>query len=140
MFRRRDDKDYYEILQVDPRAEPEVIEAAYRRLSQKYHPDNSGNPATGYRVGGLNEAYNVLSDPGRRKAYDLRRALSLSPGWSRQSERTEELLHRLLPWVAAALLALVAVRFLPLFIRPPILIALAFGVAVAVLALKLRRR
>jgi DnaJ-class molecular chaperone len=34
-------KDYYKILQVDPSAEQEVIEAAYRRLARMYHPDIS---------------------------------------------------------------------------------------------------
>ena len=33
------EKNYYKILQIDPSAEPEVVQAAYRRLAQKYHPD-----------------------------------------------------------------------------------------------------
>ena len=37
-------KDYYEILQVHPLAEQEVIAAAYRRLAMKYHPDRNKDP------------------------------------------------------------------------------------------------
>ncbi len=140
MFWRTDEKDYYEILQVDPKAEPEVIEAAYLRLSRKYHPDDSGNPATGHRMGGLNEAYRVLSKPASRRAYDLRRALKLSPGWSPPSFRPEELLRSLLPYVCLALFALLAIRLLPLFVRPPVLLALAVAIAACVLFFKVRRR
>lgn len=61
-------KDYYQILQVHPDAEPEVIQAAYRRLAQKYHPDVNGKSIT--KMQELNEAYEVLSQPGERAAYD----------------------------------------------------------------------
>ena len=61
-------KDYYLILQVQPSAEPEVIQAAYRRLARKYHPDvEDDSPA---RMQDLNEAYEVLSRPDKRAAYD----------------------------------------------------------------------
>jgi DnaJ-class molecular chaperone len=61
--------DFYKILQVDPLAEPEVIEAAYRRLSRKYHPDVDKSPdATGH-MKKINRAYEVLSDPVERKRY-----------------------------------------------------------------------
>ena len=36
--------DFYEVLQVSPRAEPEVVRAAYRILARKYHPDLGGDP------------------------------------------------------------------------------------------------
>ena len=140
MFWRSNDKDYYTILQVDPKAEPEVIEAAFLRLSRKYHPDNSGNPATGHRMGDINEAFRVLSDPAGRRAYDLRRSLRLSPAWSSRSRDPEQLLRLILPYVVIALLALVAIRILPLFVRPPIVLAILLAVGAAVLAHKLRRR
>ncbi len=60
-------KDYYHALQVDPEAEPEVIQAAYRRLAHKHHPDIGGDDA---RMQELNEAYAVLVDPDRRADYD----------------------------------------------------------------------
>lgn len=61
-------KNYYKLLQVDPEAEPEVIEAAFRRLAKKYHPDVSDQDAA--RMQSLNEAWYVLRDPERRAAYN----------------------------------------------------------------------
>lgn len=63
-------KDYYRILQVHPQAEEEVIQAAYRRLARKYHPDASGGDDDA-AMQELNEAYAVLSDPVQRAEYDL---------------------------------------------------------------------
>jgi hypothetical protein len=60
----------YEVLQVDRRAEPEVVEAAYRRLARKYHPDTSGLDDGGRRMMELSAAYEVLRDQARRAAYD----------------------------------------------------------------------
>jgi len=140
VFWRSNDKDYYAILQVDPKAEPEVIEAAYLRLSRKYHPDNSGNPATGHRMGDINEAFRVLSDPASRRGYDLRRSLRRSRPWSSRTQDPEELVRAILPYVGIALLVFLAIRILPLFVRPPIVLAVLVAVGAAVLALKLRRR
>lgn len=61
--------DYYKILQVDPEAAPEVIKAAYRRLSAIYHPDNSNNRNEDARMMAINEAYHTLSDTTKRSAY-----------------------------------------------------------------------
>jgi hypothetical protein len=63
-------KNYYEILQVSPNAEPSVIVAAYRRLAQTYHPDTAKTQMSSARMYDINEAYEVLSDPYRRAAYD----------------------------------------------------------------------
>lgn len=65
--------DWYEVLQVDPKAEQEVVRAAYRVLARKYHPDHGGDPA---RMIALNDAWDVLGDPARRAAYDATRAAS----------------------------------------------------------------
>ena len=65
--------DYYAILQVDPRAEKEVIDAAYRRLAAKYHPDVNRQAGAAERMIQLNTAYEVLSDPGKRAGYDAGR-------------------------------------------------------------------
>jgi hypothetical protein len=62
--------DYYEILQVSRKADPEVIQAAYRRLATKYHPDTGGKSASADMMKLLNEGYEVLRDPGKRSAYD----------------------------------------------------------------------
>ncbi|MEI7556577.1 J domain-containing protein [Candidatus Chlorohelix sp.] len=63
-------QDLYEILQVSPRAEFEVIEAAFRRLALKYHPDRNPTPATTHRMQEINRAYAVLKDPLQRTQYD----------------------------------------------------------------------
>ncbi len=66
--------DYYEVLQVSPNADGEVIQAAYRRLAMKWHPDrNPGDPFAVSQMKLLNEAYGVLSDPAKRREYDLGR-------------------------------------------------------------------
>ncbi len=66
--------DYYEILQVSPNADEEVIQAAFKRLALKWHPDRRpGDPAASERMKLLNTAYEVLSNPGKRQLYDSRR-------------------------------------------------------------------
>lgn len=61
--------DYYEILQLDPGADQEIIERVYRLLAKRYHPDNGhAGDASKFRV--LVEAYGILSDPEKRAAYD----------------------------------------------------------------------
>ncbi len=60
--------DYYEVLQVHRKAEPEVIAKAYRALMLKYHPDQSGKDGERARL--INEAYEVLSEPRKRAEYD----------------------------------------------------------------------
>jgi hypothetical protein len=63
----------YKVLQVDPSAEPEVIEAAYRRLVRKYHPDVNQAAGAEDRMKELIDAYAVLRDPARRSAFDRQR-------------------------------------------------------------------
>jgi curved DNA-binding protein CbpA len=69
--------DHYEVLQVSPRAEGEVIRAAYRTLARKYHPDLGGDPS---RMIAINDAWDVLGDPVRRAAYDAGRLGPGTPG------------------------------------------------------------
>src|SRR5438874_11070050 len=61
--------DYYELLRVSPGAEVESIQRVHRALAARYHPDNK---ETGdiERFLLVNEAYQILSDPEKRKAYD----------------------------------------------------------------------
>jgi|GEM_PF-2654690 len=66
--------DYYAILEIDASAEPEVVEAAYRALVRKYHPDVSSATDAETRIRALNAAYAVLRDPAQRAAYDAGRA------------------------------------------------------------------
>ena len=62
--------DLYELLQVTPSAEPEVIRAAYRALAQKHHPDTGGSQE---RMAALNHAWAVLGDTQARSNYDRAR-------------------------------------------------------------------
>lgn len=73
--------DYYQTLQVPPNAGAEVIQTAYRRLAFLHHPDrNLGDETANEKMQLLNEAYEVLSNPEKRQAYDMRRR---QPGTSR---------------------------------------------------------
>src|SRR5690606_4660052 len=73
-------KDYYSVLGVEPSAGDAEIKSAYRRLARKYHPDVSKEPGAEERFKAVNEAYEALRDPGRRKAYDQLRARGYRPG------------------------------------------------------------
>lgn len=71
-------EDLYRTLQVDPGAEPEVIDAAWRRLAHLYHPDGGQRPDE-ERMAAVNRAHQVLKDPVQRAEYDRRRAESAPP-------------------------------------------------------------
>jgi curved DNA-binding protein CbpA len=71
-------KDYYRVLGVLDDAEGIVIKAAYKALAQRYHPDKwvGGKDEATRRMSDINEAYNVLSNPEKRKEYDSSRGRS----------------------------------------------------------------
>src|SRR5437870_4514985 len=64
-------EDFYKILGVKKDAKPEEIKKAYRRLARKHHPDvNPGDKAAEERFKQMSEAFDILSDPKKRKVYD----------------------------------------------------------------------
>lgn len=73
----------YQVLQVDPMAEQEVVDAAYKRLALKYHPDTSKAPDASDRMREIIEAHGVLTDPKKRERYDasigIRRPVKMPP-------------------------------------------------------------
>lgn len=73
------EQDYYKILQVAPEASDDVIEAAYRTLARRYHPDSPAAGASEEKMKELNRAYYILRDPIRRAEYDEERRQSASP-------------------------------------------------------------
>lgn len=73
-------EDYYEVLQINAKADPETVHRVYRLLAQRLHPDN---PETGdeklFRR--LVDAYRILSDPEQRAAFDVKRGVQNQHRW-----------------------------------------------------------
>ena len=85
------EKNYYEILEVNKNASPEIIDKAYKTLAKKYHPDlqSEENKKQGEEIfKQINEAYEVLSNQEKRKQYDM----TLEEN-SPLNEQIEELYH-----------------------------------------------
>lgn len=75
-----DYKDYYKTLGVARGASADEIKKAFRKLARKYHPDvNPGDKRSEEKFKEINEAYEVLSDPDKRRKYD-----TLGPNWQEQ--------------------------------------------------------
>jgi curved DNA-binding protein CbpA len=71
--------DYYELLQVSPRAESETIERVFRHLAKRYHPDAPTGDSERFQQ--LLEAFRVLSDPAQRASYDVRHDAAQRERW-----------------------------------------------------------
>src|SRR2546423_3757961 len=72
-------KDYYRILGVDRSADEKTIKSAYRKLARKHHPDVNKGQDTKFKE--IAEAYEVLSDPEKRRRYD-----TLGSDWQRYAQ------------------------------------------------------
>jgi len=137
--------DYYEVLQVSPNADADVIHTAYKRLALNYHPDRNHEPDAHEKMRVLNEAYETLSKPERRRAYDNQRrstkaarSQAQGPLWKANTGETQgtraraqsepipdtldELERRDRRIVAAIVLALIAMCW-----GPPLLVAILAG-------------
>ena len=74
-------RDYYDVLGVNRDASDEEIKKAYRRLAMKWHPDrNPDNPKAEEHFKEAKEAYEILTDPQKRAAYDQFGHAGVDPG------------------------------------------------------------
>jgi curved DNA-binding protein len=80
----RGDRDYYDVLGVPRDASPQDIQRAYRQLARRHHPDVNKEPGAEDRFKDITEAYDVLSDPNKRKRYD-----QFGPQWRQVPEDFE---------------------------------------------------
>ncbi|HEY4900735.1 MAG TPA: J domain-containing protein [Terriglobales bacterium] len=55
--------DYYSVLEIDPSADVTAVNAAFRRLAWRYHPDRNAAPGATLQFQDINEAHQVLTDP-----------------------------------------------------------------------------
>ena len=70
-------KSFYDVLGVSKNASDKEIKSAFRKLAQKYHPDRGGDEA---KFKEISEAYETLSNPDKRKEYDMMLQFGGIPG------------------------------------------------------------
>lgn len=83
--------NHYETLNVSPQATAAEIKQAYRRLAKIFHPDSQSQTADSDKIIEVNAAYEVLSDPIRRRRYDQQ--LSSSPSQAQYPNRQQRTAH-----------------------------------------------
>jgi hypothetical protein len=155
---RKPEPDPYAVLGVARNATPDEIKAAYRDLVAKYHPDHhQGNPLedlAATKLAEINRAYEILSDPERRAAYDHGQPIWPRPVDSPFAARARGKRPRWMMWLGILLLLPLLFRFGAYLVRmlvsafeglallrgtPALLVLTVVGVVVVVL-LYLRRR
>ena len=78
-----DKQDFYEILGLKKGASEAEIKSAFRKLAVKYHPDkNKGDKKAEEKFKEINEAYGVLSDPEKKKKYDMFGHAGVDPNYN----------------------------------------------------------
>jgi len=95
--------DYYEILQLSPSADQETVERVFRLLAKRYHTDNQASGSAD-RFNEITEAYEILSNPKTRAAYDVKHGTERDRQWQIVREGTgeghrvddQQLFHRVL--------------------------------------------
>src|SRR6185436_7540775 len=120
---KADSRDPYEILEVAPGAQPEAIEAAYRRLARQYHPDLHPDEESHNRMKDINWARDILRDPAQRGDWDVRqddapREAPSAAAWPASDTRVAQprapVKLPILAWIGLAILGLaLSVALLP---------------------------
>uniref|UniRef100_H2Z2S0 J domain-containing protein n=1 Tax=Ciona savignyi TaxID=51511 RepID=H2Z2S0_CIOSA len=86
-------KDYYKVLGITQSASDDDIKKAYRKLALKYHPDKNKSPGAEEKFKEVAEAYEVLSDPEKRKMYNLHGEQGLNGGMSNDGDSYHYTFH-----------------------------------------------
>src|SRR5512134_663430 len=82
------ERDLYRVLGVARGADAETLKKAYRKLARRHHPDvNPGDKAAEEKFKQISEAYDVLSDPVKRRNYDEFGEISLQGGFDAEQAR-----------------------------------------------------
>lgn len=79
------ESDLYAVLGVSADSEDVVIQAAYRALMRRYHPDTNNSPSAQQKAQGLNHAYSILGNPEERATYDRQRENNSAGGKASES-------------------------------------------------------
>ena len=132
--------DFYEVLGVKPTASQKEIQAAYRALVSRYHPDkhqdNALRELAEQKLQELNEAYEVLSDPERRAQYDQDPQGSFTSPQRHNRESAQAIrIQRFLNWA----LVVIGMPILVRFIRNPKVSAAIIFAAVLWFILRVRK-
>jgi curved DNA-binding protein CbpA len=86
----RGERDYYEVLSIAPNASMEEIKRAYHRLAFQCHPDRNRKSAEAHEeMERINEAYAILSDPIKRREYDLPRGYGIRVSKFKKGSKVE---------------------------------------------------